>query len=617
MSQQLFQFDIYRDGQKLDSRQLDGSAAIKIGSHERSQLYINDPEVSRVHAMIDAADGSPAIIDLGSGRGTFVNGQRVNKQVLKAGDRIRVGNTEIVFTVPQAGKKAARGAAAVVPVAPKSVEYARRFLARPAKSDGTIEIAQLWKDYVVEDDIFKQDGKGFYRSGTKTASSAAAQFLRGMFKDSREEIAQITIGPAVDATYAIEHASLKKDQFVLIANPQSPDARLRFTEEMEGELYVDADRYTLREAIAAGIVTKDGDAYAIKFTKDVRMRLVFGHQTLFIHRTSVPVTKFPVAFSIPKAVLVSMAIAFLIHFGVVIIGMWMPPDYSMNANDNFLLDQRFVQVMIADEMPPEPETPDWLEEKETDDGAIVAGEAGQAGDERAEQTDNRSSIGSDSGTNSDPQLARADAREQALQTGALAALQSFTGGSVFGEAAGSYTDVVAIGGADGVNIGASYGMGGLGAYGGGAATGSALAGGGGFGIGPSAINRGAAGAGRSGVGIRDRQERAVAVQPGRSEIQGQLDRELIERVIRQHRREIVSCYESELQRNPTIEGRIVVSFVIDPSGQVARSSIGSTTMNNANVENCITLRVRRWRFPEPKGGGIVTVNYPFTFTSGN
>ena len=601
MSQHQFQFEIFRQGEKIDTRQLDGSVAIKIGSHERSQLYVDDPEVSRVHAMIDVAEDVISIIDLGSGRGTFVNEQRVNKQALKSGDRIRVGNTEIVFTIAKAGRRGVRPAGA--PAAPKTVEYARRFLARPAKTDGTIESAWLWKDFVLEDELhFQWTPKKKFPANLISKAPVA-------------EPGTLVIGPEPGSRYPVEHPSLGGRNFNVVTNGDSANARLRFKPEMDGEIYVGSDRYTLREAAAAGIAGADGDGVAVKFDKDVRARLVFGHQTIFLHRTTKPSGLFPVAFSVPRPLLYSLLTAFGVLTAIMLVSMWLPPDYSMNRGDEFMLDQRFVQVMISDEMPPEPETPDWLEEEE-DDSAIVAGDEGQAGDEREEVQDNRGTIGSDSGEAADPQLARGDAREVALQTGALAALQSFTGGSAFGVGAGSYTDVVAIGGADGINIGAAYGVGGLGAYGGGAATGSAIGGGGGFGIGPSAINRGAANAGRGGVGIREREERAVAVVPGRSEIQGQLDREVIERVIRQHRREIVSCYETELQRNPGIEGRVTISFVIDPSGQVARSTIGNTTLNNSNVENCITLRVRRWRFPEPRGGGIVTVNYPFTFVSG-
>jgi hypothetical protein len=33
------------------------------------------------------------------------------------------------------------------------------------------------------------------------------------------------------------------------------------------------------------------------------------------------------------------------------------------------------------------------------------------------------------------------------------------------------------------------------------------------------------------------------------------------------------------------------------------------------VEGCIVRQIRRWRFPEPAGGGVVVVDYPFIFRS--
>jgi hypothetical protein len=36
-------------------------------------------------------------------------------------------------------------------------------------------------------------------------------------------------------------------------------------------------------------------------------------------------------------------------------------------------------------------------------------------------------------------------------------------------------------------------------------------------------------------------------------------------------------------------------------------------MGDRDVEGCLTDRIRRWIFPEPKGGGIVIVKYPFVF----
>jgi hypothetical protein len=39
---------------------------------------------------------------------------------------------------------------------------------------------------------------------------------------------------------------------------------------------------------------------------------------------------------------------------------------------------------------------------------------------------------------------------------------------------------------------------------------------------------------------------------------------------------------------------------------VAESSVAVPS-----VGTCIANAVRRWQFPSPEGGGIVTVNYPF------
>lgn len=595
MAQKLFSFEIHVDGQKVNELQIEPTAPIKIGSHDRVDLHVPDPNVSRVHALVElGTDGQPFVIDLGSGRGTFVNGQRVNKQALKNGDVIQVGETQIHFKYYAAGRAGA-AEAEVVELVPAVVTYSRRFLSRPARTDGTVEIAVLWRDLVLMDELYNPPES-------------------------------VTIGPELGATILVEDASLPSTH-ELIAPVEEGEPKLRLRENMEGEIFVGSNRYTVREAIQAGLLRSEGDAYSIPLTLEVRARLDFGHVSVFLHRSIAPKIAFPLFQQNRDLMIGAIALiaSLLLHAVPILISYWMPPDYSMSTSDDFQLNARFVQMLVTEEVPPEEAVPEWLQadddapaEDYADEGAIVAGEAGRAGDERAEDTGMRGTIGSTSGSGDVSELARGAAREEALQTGALGALNTFAGGSVFGTGAGSYTDVVAIGGADGMAIGSSYGTGGLGSYGGGLSTGSAVGGGGGFGIGPMALRGRSTGqaASRGLRDVSDRQERQVAVTPGRPQVEGQLDREIIERVIRQHRREIRACYEQELQRNPGLEGRVVVSFVIDPTGQVARASIGTTTMNNSTVEDCISLRVRRWRFPEPKGGGLVRVNYPFTFVAG-
>jgi hypothetical protein len=90
-----------------------------------------------------------------------------------------------------------------------------------------------------------------------------------------------------------------------------------------------------------------------------------------------------------------------------------------------------------------------------------------------------------------------------------------------------------------------------------------------------------------------------------------MDRELVRRVIHEHRAQLRFCYESELSSHPGMTGRISVKFTISADGSVQRAEVDSSTVNDRSVEGCITSRVAEWLFPKPKGGGIVVVNYPF------
>ena len=103
-------------------------------------------------------------------------------------------------------------------------------------------------------------------------------------------------------------------------------------------------------------------------------------------------------------------------------------------------------------------------------------------------------------------------------------------------------------------------------------------------------------------------EETLAEQPS---ARGSLAREVIRSVIRSHMMEVRACFERGLAANPELAGRVTVSFVISASGAVQSSTIANTTLNQAQVEGCVTDAVRSWTFPAPEGGGVVTVNYPF------
>jgi hypothetical protein len=70
-----------------------------IGSVAGNTVVLADPAVSKKHAGIRRVDGHFELADLGSTNGVYVNGHKVPKQRLGAGDVVRIGNTEAVFRV--------------------------------------------------------------------------------------------------------------------------------------------------------------------------------------------------------------------------------------------------------------------------------------------------------------------------------------------------------------------------------------------------------------------------------------------------------------------------------------------------------------------------------------
>jgi hypothetical protein len=105
---------------------------------------------------------------------------------------------------------------------------------------------------------------------------------------------------------------------------------------------------------------------------------------------------------------------------------------------------------------------------------------------------------------------------------------------------------------------------------------------------------------------------AAPVPLGREAIiEGGLDRDLISGVIDRNMGQVRFCYEQALQADPGLAGRVAIAFVIGANGQVKSAAVENTTVNSKQVEECIVLRLRSWRFPLPSGGVDVKVSYPF------
>ena len=85
----------------LTGQRLEVVSAITLGRGE-ADVVIDDPEISRRHAILRACVGYIEIEDLDSLNGTWVNGSRISQSVrLEPGDAIRLGRT--VLEVAQHG----------------------------------------------------------------------------------------------------------------------------------------------------------------------------------------------------------------------------------------------------------------------------------------------------------------------------------------------------------------------------------------------------------------------------------------------------------------------------------------------------------------------------------
>ncbi len=67
-----------------------------IGRSAESNIFLDDVTVSRDHARLELEEGRLTVEDAGSTNGTYVNGARLEKALLNAGDEVIVGKYHLI-----------------------------------------------------------------------------------------------------------------------------------------------------------------------------------------------------------------------------------------------------------------------------------------------------------------------------------------------------------------------------------------------------------------------------------------------------------------------------------------------------------------------------------------
>ncbi len=381
---------------------------------------------------------------------------------------------------------------------------------------------------------------------------------------------------------------------------------VRFSEGFEGRVVRDGESTSLAELIASNRAMRIGSGHACELADDERFELTVGGQTFVIRMVDAPRRVLPgIGEGIDGTFL---GLFLLVGFVGLVLGVVIHSTPYDSTHELIQVDERFAEAVYMPPQPPPPKKVVAGNDPDAGEGAKAKATEGKVGKEE-------SRIARAKGH----KKARADAernKEIVDRTGLLADLHEMeTNDNMFGDGGLGMRQASFVGGVIGSQYGNQYGSGGLGSRGaglGGGGDGEGLGG-----VGTRGGDRGGSGWGSQGGYIGGHLGR-VPGNVGTEDpiLIGALDKSEIDRIVKQHLSQIRYCYQKELNRQPSLKGKVVIRFVIAADGSVSRSEVQSTSMNNGVVEACVAERFYRMRFPRPQGGGLVIVTYPFVFNQG-
>lgn len=630
-------FEIYRGDELLFKEQINAES-VTIGKGPAAMLRIEDEGLADLQAVINLSDeGAVQILDL-VGSGTKVNGDEIVNSELVSGDNIEIGDIrilvemegEITATNPVAASEDDEVTDASVHTV-GDIDFGDRseretleddisedvmaFIMRSgtAQSDvgidrskpQVLEVAEIWGDVILDVRHF-HDGNtvtlgtstGFkwYMLGQPIswigpAFAKVAWLCPPLLSEVREEMSN---------DFYVPTESLPTENFKVFV-PVGKGYACRFSKKWAGFVDVDGERKMLSQLIESGdATTAGGDIYEYSVNPGSRVVLDIGHVIVFgqmVHQSKK--VKGAVAVDYPFLAL----LAFVAFLGAMTVVAAHRTSLSSSSTD--LLDAKFVELLVKD-----PEKEDHRE-KDKPAANPDAGEGAKAKKEEGKVGKKDAKMEKAKGNKVEIDQQELD-REMADNAGLMGSMADQGGmDGILGDTIVDENMMGGIGGALGAK-GYQMGAGGLGSRGSGLGGGGSASGLGGTGT--RGRGGGSTGFGSGAGNFGPKGEGGIGRIGGDPIILGALDKSLIDRVIKRNLNQIKYCYSKQLNTNPTLNGKIVVKFVISGDGSVSQAKTHSSTMTGGGaVTSCINSRFLRFQFPEPKGGGIVIVKYPFLF----
>ncbi|NVB80853.1 MAG: AgmX/PglI C-terminal domain-containing protein [Kofleriaceae bacterium] len=411
------------------------------------------------------------------------------------------------------------------------------------------------------------------------------------------------------------------EDFPLVA-PRGDDFVFNFGAGITGEMSVNGKTVGLAELAASGQArpsTTTVGAFELPIPLHSRIRANIGNTQFLVSGVAKPRTHAAPLMALESRTLSYFAGSLAVHLGIVLLFQLMPIESSTASWELATQEPTGIEShsKVQEDAVLEPEDADKGGAGAAASGKAMALNEGQAGTTKSTNVDGHMRI-KDNGL--PPQLARAQAIEEARTAGILGSTRLMTGDAF---ASLTATDNLSSG-ADGVNVwgpiygadGEGHGFGGYGRQGFGGGGGCL---GGDCGIIGTKDGYGKLGLGKfpgsgwdvPGGGIPGGKRHTPNIPKpivGTPTGTPGLDKEMIRRYIRRNIAKISYCYEKELLANPGLAGDVQIAFFIQPDGTVT----GSTGKGvSPAVANCVADVVGGIEFPKAAGG--VQVNYPFTF----
>jgi hypothetical protein len=643
MSKLCLTFAVYQ-GRTLLRREALTQSVIRIGNDPRSQLRLDDPSVARMHAVLEVApENDITLIDLGGEAGTYVNGARVNKCHLRAGDELQLGDTRLVL------ERLAEQAGSVAPTtqrsAPPAVHRAQnpfmpvrygvlspipvandagaedRFTYAMIRSGpevdpdeveladvAAVEVMVLWGQNVLH--VAHLHAKEGFALGEELGSSSSDFFIPA------EKLGTTRLPIVVsDArnTWAVvpEHATGRVE---LVGR-----AGMTF-----GEIRCQSELCT---AVPGG--------HRLPLERGTKLAIELADFVIFVAAVNAGKPS-------KKGLSAGVDWAAFSYFGMALgtvgtlvatMAFFMPnladsEDSDINQEQLYVMQQYLVSAAEREQeaKPTEAVAEEDADNREGGTGTRSIGEEGSMGNPTSRAINKRYAVAGPK-DNPDPHLARTAAIEEARHFGTIGLLNAGLAGDLnaptapWGREDSHGTDAVSYrGNMWGDELGDASGAGGLGLSGigeggGGRGEGVGLGMLGGLGHGAGTGDGQGMGSGRGQLRGTHRTRPPSSMRIGKTEVSGRLPPEVIQRIVRQNYGRFRMCYEQGLARNPNLEGRVQVRFVIDRQGSVANVQNGGSDLPDNGVTSCIIGAYYGLSFPQPEGG-IVTVTYPVMFQPG-